>query len=240
MFKFLSKLGVIGLSVALMVYSTIRTYDFLSDTLPRGSEALAIFGVLAFDAALIVWLVTFMFDAEGAGQRAIAAGMVVFQLVAILAGFGGDSLVRSADNGLIAALDENTRRMVLYSTIVVIFANIAAVTFYHLLSPSNRAHMRQEGYREKIESKAHEKADKDVDMLAAQLAQEMSGATLRQLTSQYRSMIADQETRTALPAGGREEHAAQTGAPMVVMAADGVQVPALVTSKKAGRGRKRG
>lgn len=195
MFKFLAKFGVLALALALMVYSSIRTWDFLKDTLPAGSETLAVFGVLAFDAALIIWLGVFMFDAEGAGQRGIAAGMVVFQLVAILVGFGGDSLVRSAENNLIGALDEQTRRIILYGTIIVIFANVAAVTFYHLLSPGNRARMRQEGYKEKIENKAHEKADKDVDMLAAQLAQEMSGSTIRQLTAQYRSMIVDQELK---------------------------------------------
>lgn len=195
MFKFLAKFGVLALALALMVYSSIRTFDFLKDTLPAGSEALAVFGVLAFDAALIVWLGVFMFDAEGAGQRGIAAGMVVFQLVAILVGFGGDSLVRSAENNLIGSLDEQTRRLILYGTIIVIFMNVAAVTFYHLLSPGNRARMRAEGYKEKIENKAHEKADKDVDMLAAQLAQEMSGSTIRQLTAQYRSMIVDQELK---------------------------------------------
>lgn len=193
MFKFLAKFGVLALALALMVYSSIRTWDFLIGTLPKGSEALAVFGVLAFDAALIVWLGVFMFDAEGAGQRGISAGMVVIQLVAILVGFGGDSLVRSAENGLIGGLDEQTRRLILYGTIIVIFVNVSAVTFYHLLSPGNRARMRQEGYKEKIESKAHEKADKDVDMLAAQLAQEMSDSTIRQLTAQYRSMIVDQE-----------------------------------------------
>src|SRR5512139_2118249 len=109
MFKFLAKFGVLALALALMVYSSIRTFDFLKDTLPAGSEALAVFGVLAFDAALIVWLGVFMFDAEGAGQRGIASGMVVFQLVAILVGFGGDSLVRSAENNLIGSLDEQTR-----------------------------------------------------------------------------------------------------------------------------------
>lgn len=195
MFKFIAKLGVIGLMLALMVYSSIRTYDFLVGTLPVGSEALAIFGVMAFDAALIIWLLVFMFDAEGAGQRGIAAAMVVFQLVAILAGFGGDSLLRSAENGLIAALDLQTRQLILYLTIAVIFVNVAAVTFYHLLSPGNRARMRQEGYAEKIENKAHEKADLDVDMLAAQLAQDMSDSTIRQLTAKYQSMIVDQELK---------------------------------------------
>jgi len=192
MFKFLAKFGMIALTISLLIYSSIRTWDFLKDTLPAGSEALAVFGVLAFDVALIIWLSVFMFDAEGAGQRGIAAGMVVFQLVAILAGFGGDSLIRSADNGLISGLDDNTRRMILYATIVVIFANVAAATFYHLLSPSNRARMRQEGYREKIESKAHAVADKDVDMLAARLAVEMSTSTINQLEAQYRSMTNNQ------------------------------------------------
>jgi hypothetical protein len=42
--------------------------------------------------------------------------------------------------------------------------------------------------------------------------------------------------RPALPARGREEHAAQTGAPMVVMAADGPQVPTKKALKRVKRG----
>lgn len=185
MFKQLSKIVVLLIGGALLIYSASRTVDFLTMTLPKGQEALAFVALLAFDGALVGWTLAFMFAAHNGAQRAISLLMIVVSLVAVTVGFGADTVINAATNGVIADLGQGFRLAVVLLTTAVIAANIAATTAFHVVDNGNRERMKAEDFDERIRNAADVATKDVVNTLAAELADALAEAKRRELLAQY-------------------------------------------------------
>ncbi len=197
--KKLASYLVLLVAGALMIYSGARTFDLLSQTLPKGQEVLAFLALLAFDDGLIAWLAVFMFGAHGGAQRAIAMLMILVSLVGIVIGFGGDTLLTASKNGMIA--DVNIGMTALILTTIIIAANIAAVTFYHIVSPENQRRMAEETARSEIEESALGSIKSQAQQLAKELAPTIASAWVADMRAHYLSQLSPEaQQRHALPA----------------------------------------
>jgi hypothetical protein len=193
---------ILGLLIGggLMVYSATRTVDLLQMTLPVGQKDMAFLALLAFDGGLIAWTLLFMFGAEGGFQRAISAIMIVVSLVGVLAGFGADQVLGAQHGGLIdaASIPEGFGMTITLVTVAIIASHIAAIVFFHVLSPENRRRMQEESFKDQIEDAAQAKSNEQIPHLAAELAIQMTASRMARLSAVYQNMIASE--MAALPA----------------------------------------
>lgn len=181
----------LGIGLALMIYSASRTLALLQMTLPAGQKEMAFLALAAFDGGLIAWTLTFMHGAEGAWQRGISLMMIVVSLVGVVVGFGADSILGAVSGGVVQAaqIGKEFGLAVVLATVAIIAVNIAAVTFFHVLSPSNRRHMQDESFNDKIEAAAFTKSNEAIPDLAAQLARELTASRMAGLYAKYQNMI---------------------------------------------------
>ncbi len=226
MFKRISGIIVIVVAGGLMIYSASRTLALLQMTLPSGQKDVAFLALLAFDGGLVAWLLTFMYGAEGAWQRAIAGVMVVVDLVGVVIGFGADSLIGASQNGMVK-VDEGIALTAILLTTGIIAANIAATVFFHMLSPENRRRMTSEAARDRIEQASLKAIEQEANTLALQLAPVVASAWVRDMESQYSHGLSGRETRPAL----------QSGPELVTMASEG-QAVGLPSKKVVKRGKR--
>ncbi len=234
MFKRVASLIVLVVAGGLMIYSASRTLSLLQMTLPAGQRDVAFLALLAFDGGLIAWLLTFMFGAEGAWQRAIAGAMVVVDLVGVVIGFGADSLIGASANGMVE-IDKSLSLTAILLTTGIIAANIAATVFFHMLSPENRRRMASESARDRIESASLKAIEQEANTLAQQLAPVVASAWVRDMEAQYAHGL--NGSRPALPGGvSRSGDARQRGAPMIAMASEGAEIQPKKVGKRGRRG----
>jgi 4-amino-4-deoxy-L-arabinose transferase-like glycosyltransferase len=236
--KKLASYLVLLVAGALMIYSGARTFHLLSQTLPKGQEVLAFLALLAFDGGLVAWLAVFMFGAQGGAQRAIAMLMICVSLIGIVLGFGGDTLMTAADNGMIQ--DASIGMSALILTTLIIAANIAAVTFYHVLSPENQRRMAEESARSQIEDAALGSIKSQAQQLSQELAPIVAAAWVADMRAHYLAQLTPEAQSKALsaPKPAQLESAKPSkldeiksrlnvpaaGPQFVTMASDGVEV----------------
>lgn len=248
MSKKLASYLVLLVAGALMIYSGARTFDLLSQTLPKGQEVLAFLALLAFDGGLIAWLAVFMFGAHGGAQRAIAMLMILVCLTGIVIGFGGDTLLTASRNGLIA--DVNIGMTALILTTLIIAANITATVFFHVLSPENQKRMAEENARAQIEDAALESIKSQAQQLAQEIAPTVASAWVADMRAHYLSQLSPAAQSQHLLTGGKPDDQARsffkretkvTDAPQT-MASDaevGEAIPTEMVTAVAPRGRGR-
>ena len=183
---------------ALMIYSASRTLALLQMTLPAGQADMAFLALAAFDGGLFGWTLTFMFGAEGAYQRGIALLMIIVCLLGVVVGFGADSILGALNGGIVNtdAVDGSFGLTVVLATVAIIALNIAAVTFFHVLSPANRRRMQAEHFSDTIEAAAFQKSNEAIPQLAAQLAEQLTASRMAGLNAKYQAMIANDERAT--------------------------------------------
>ena len=195
---------ILGLLIGggLMIYSATRTVDLLQMTLPIGQKDMAYLALLAFDGGLIAWTLVFMFGAEGAWQRAISMLMICVCLVGVLIGFGADQILGARSGGLIdaARITDDFGLTATLATVGIIAANIAAIVFFHVMSPDNRRRMQEETFHDQIESAAEKKSNEEIPALAAQLADQMTRSRMARIYATYQARIAREYTGLQLPA----------------------------------------
>lgn len=194
---------ILGLLIGggLMIYSASRTVDLLQMTLPTGQKDMAYLALLAFDGGLVAWALVFMFGAEGAWQRAIAGLMTVVCLVGVLVGFGADQILGARTGGLIdpARISNDFGLTATLATVGIIAANIAAIVFFHIMSPENKRRMQEENFKSQIEDAAETKSNEQIPALAAALAVQITQSRMARLNSLYQNMIAEEYRALGAP-----------------------------------------
>jgi hypothetical protein len=200
MSKRLGGILVLIVGAGLMLYSMARTFHLLSATLPAGQEILAAVALLGFDLGLVAWLIVFLKGAEGGMQRAIAALMIVIDLIAVVSGFLGDTLLVSGDSGLLQAMDMGSRQTIVMVTALAIAANIAAVIFFHMASPENLRRMTEEAARDKIQSQALSAISQQANLLAEELAPVIAADWVRNMRADFSAALIDRQDVKQLPA----------------------------------------
>ncbi|WKZ39861.1 MAG: hypothetical protein QY328_16495 [Anaerolineales bacterium] len=169
MFKKLGQISATLLAGLLLVYSATRSLDFISLTLPPDKQILAWFGLAALDGGLIAWVLAYLHGAKG-WQRPIAFGMVVIDLLGVIAMFTLDTLYNAGANGMTGALTENQIFWSVVGLSAVIGLNIAATVASHLMSPDALRAQAEEEADDKIETATLKQITQNADTLAAEVA----------------------------------------------------------------------
>ncbi|HUI89337.1 MAG TPA: hypothetical protein VLX61_11510, partial [Anaerolineales bacterium] len=159
---------------ALLIYSSSRSLDFIWSTLPGNQQIVGILGLAATSGGMITWLMLFMYHSEGLGQKVTAGLMVAIDMAGEIGLFTADTLYRSAQAGMIAALTQDEIRSVIIALSALIAINIISMVAYHLLDSANLRNMREAFVRDQLEAKALEEIERRGDQLAQQLAPELA------------------------------------------------------------------
>ena len=174
---------VIGAS--LLIYSSSRSLDFISSTLPGNQQVVGFLGLAATSGGMITWLMLFMHHAEGLGQKVTAGLMVAIDMAGEIGLFSADTLYRSAQSGMIAALTEDEVRSVIIALSALIAINIISTVAYHLLDSTNLRNMREAFVRDQLEAKALEEIEKRGGQLAQQLAPQLAAQWIEEFEQRF-------------------------------------------------------
>jgi hypothetical protein len=245
MSKKLGSILVLIVAGALMLYSASRTMHMLSATLPAGQEILAVIALAAFDLGLIAWLIIFLRGAAGGLQRGIALLMIVVDLLGVIVGFLGDTLMTSGDVGLLERMSMGDKQTIIMLTAFVIAVNIAGAVFYHMADPDNLRRMTEEAAKDKITGQALRAIETQASILANELAPQIAEDWVNQMRADFTAALTlHQRNRTvvlppiaAAPPPSpiramfsRQPPPVQPSAPQT-MAADGATAPKVTTEE---------
>lgn len=173
------------MGLVLLGYTALRTLDLIQLTLPIDQQAIAYLALVAFDGGLLGWLMFFLYGASGSWQRGIALVMIVVSLAGVLIAFGADTIYQASARGTLTELDPATISTAIWAMVLIIGANVAAVTIVHLQSPEARRMRAEEEARDKIEDAAIKKIDENADALAAELAPSLGAAWVKDMRHRY-------------------------------------------------------
>jgi hypothetical protein len=179
-----------ALGLLLLVYSAVRSWDFISMTLPAGQQILAAFALFGIEGGLMFWLLFFLHGAAGAAQRAVALVMMVVDFLASGAMFTADTLFRSGQAGLVTELDQQAMFGIIVGLSLVLLVNIGAVILSHVLDPAaTKAAAVQEGQAE-IDNLVIEQIRQVAPRVAAELAPEIAADWAARTAATYRGSLA--------------------------------------------------
>jgi len=177
------------LALALLVYSAMRSLDFISATLPADKQILAYFALAATEGGLLLWLAYFLFGAAGVWQRSVALIMVVVDLLGSMALFTADTLYRSGEMGLTATMDAETIKSIILAMSGVIGLNVTATVICHLTDPDARRRRAGEEAIDTVEEMALQKLTEQAPSLAAQLAPILDQDYLSPTRARYLALL---------------------------------------------------
>jgi len=176
-------LYVIG--AALLAYSSSRSLDFISSTLPGNQQIVGFLGLAATSGGMLAWLMLFMFHSEGLGQKVTAGLMVVIDMAGEFGLFTMDTLYRSAQSGMISSLSADEIRLVILALSGLIALNIFSTVAYHLLDNANIRNMREAFVRDQLEAKALQEIEKRGEQLAQQLAPQLASQWVEEFEQRF-------------------------------------------------------
>jgi len=161
------------MALTLLVYTASRTLNFIRLTLPPTSQDTAYLALVAFDGGLVLWTLFYLHGARGPWQRGISALMVVVSLIAVLLGFGADTVYTASGYGL-AHMSAGDAQSAIYAMVAIIGLNVAAVTFVHMTSPEALLAQAEEEARDKITSATLERIGQNATQLASEVAPQLA------------------------------------------------------------------
>jgi hypothetical protein len=177
------------LGLALLVYSAVRSLDFISLTLPVGSQLLALFGLAALDGGIVAWLLSYLHGAKGSWQRAISLLMILVDFVGAVTMFTADTIYRSGTNGLTAGLSADQTWTAIIGLSVVIALNIGATVAFHITDPATRKRMAEEEAIDRIEDAAINSISKNAASLSDELAPQIADDWMIRMRSDYQNKL---------------------------------------------------
>ncbi len=178
-----------GLGLALLVYSALRSLDFIGMTLDPSQQILAYFALAALDGGILAWLLNYLYGARGGWQRAISIMMVLIDFAGAVAMFTLDTLVHTGNTGMTARLSPESVQIAVIALSGVIAANIGAVVAHHLTDPETRRRMAEEEAQGAIDDAVIKTIQEKAGTLAAQLAQPVAQHYANELLARNTSII---------------------------------------------------
>lgn len=197
MFKKLGQISATILAGLLLIYSATRSLDFIGLTLPPDKQILAWFGLAALDGGLIAWTLTYLYGSKG-WQRPIAFGMVVIDLLGVIAFFTLDTLYNTGQTGMTVTLTPDEIFYAVLALSGVIGLNIMASVASHLMSPEALRAQAEEEADDKIETATLEQITKNADALASEVAPIVASDWINKKRVQHMAKIGSVQ----LPLGG--------------------------------------
>ncbi|RKY40158.1 MAG: hypothetical protein DRP85_09100 [Candidatus Makaraimicrobium thalassicum] len=135
--KFIGKLLFYAMAIALSVYAASRTLDFVSGTLPADKQMIGYLALFATTGGALAWLMVFLNNSEGIGQKGIALLMVVVDLVGEFAIFTVETIRGASQSGMVTTINPEQVQTTIIGMSVLIAANILAIFAYHILDVEN-------------------------------------------------------------------------------------------------------
>ncbi len=206
MLKKIGGLIVTLLGCALLVYSAMRSLDFIGLTLPEDRKILAYFGLAALDGGLLAWLLAYLYGSRGGWQRGISLLMILIDLVGAVAMFTLDTLYNTGKAGMTVSLTVEELQSAVLALSGVIALNIAATVAHHLTEPGRLREQAEEEAFARIEDAALKQVSENADQLAAQLAPLLANDWMENTRSRYtahlgkgKPIFVSEEVKPTLP-----------------------------------------
>jgi len=196
--KVLAKLLISALALVLMVYTGMRSVNFIMMTLPADRQILAFFALACLEGGMLGWLYYFLKGAEGIWQRGISIVMVVIDFLGSSALFTADTLIESASAGMTTGMSSEEIRTVLLVLSGVIALNVGAKIGCWAMDPHAR--------KERAEAEAFDKIDdlaiKRINENSDQLAEELAGGMTEVWQARTRAVYSQRMAQISASAGG--------------------------------------
>lgn len=188
--KKIAKFAVLALGLTLIIYGAVRSYDFLSLTVPVDQQWWAYAGLAATEFGLIGWLLAFLWDEGSSTQNAISLIMMVIDFLGSIALSTADMFYVSSGKGLVAQIDPNTMTYILIGLATLVAVNVGAGLAHAAADPGAARHRAQREAFALIEDQALEKIREHAEELAAELGKEIAQDWRVRTRNTYRSKLA--------------------------------------------------
>ena len=163
-----------GVALVLLAWTASLTYTFVANALPGMAWYVPLLSLVVFDVGMIAWLFVFLNHAEGSGQRAVAIGLTVVDLVGVGLMVIAEILLGGQSW---AVAPEMLGELAIWGIGVWTVVNVAGVIGFHLLSPAARISMALQAERDEVFGQAlgqlRQKRQQHGKALADQLSDEM-------------------------------------------------------------------
>lgn len=170
----IARFAFYGVALVLVAWTASLTYTFIANALPGMAWWVPIFGLIVFDAGMLAWLIVFLHYAEGAGQRAVAIGLTLLDLIGVGLMVISEILLGGQTW---AVAPEMLGELAIWGIGVWTVLNVAGVIGFHLLSPEARVSMALQAERDAVFDAAlgqlRQKRQKHGATLADQLSDDM-------------------------------------------------------------------
>lgn len=178
------------ISVALLLYAGSRSLAFIQMTLPPDQQITGFLALGATSGGAIMWLLVFMFYAQGLGQKITSATMIAIDLLGEFALFAIDTMLESGKSGLTGQLTEGDITMVVVGLSGLIFANIVAGFAFHLTDPEHAKDMKESFVFDKLRDDSMKLIEKRGEELSAQIAPKLAEQWAADFEARFSNMNA--------------------------------------------------
>ena len=127
---------VIAVNAVLLIYTSWRSYDFLTTTVPTGFEILALVGLWGLDIGAIGWSLVWMFGSSSKYQDWTSMTFFIIDLVGVILTSVTDSLMYGAKDGAMTNVLSGVSTVAIP---LVVVGNVVAGFIYHMTSPDTKA-----------------------------------------------------------------------------------------------------
>lgn len=187
--KKVAKLLIMAIGLALILYGAVRSYDFISLTVPPDKLWWGYAGLAASEFGMLAWLAVFLWDEGSSSQSAISLIMLIVDFIGSIFLSSADMFVVSGQSGLVAQIDPVTMSYLLIGLALLVAVNVGAGLAYHAADPDAAKHRAQREAFSLIEEAAVAKIAEHADQLAAELSVEIANDWRTQTAAMYRAKL---------------------------------------------------
>ena len=156
---------------AMLIATGMRTYSLLLRT--TENTITAIFGLVAFEIGMLIWLAVAIFVSQGIGQRAVSFIASAFNLLLVIAATGLDVMLESTLNAT-AINREQVGWGVLWTIIAATAINVLMLWLAHVLDPHAAAELRRRGVQDTINEQVNKEVEAKTPEIAKKAAAQIS------------------------------------------------------------------
>ena len=176
--SFAPKFLLYAMGFVLLLYTSYRTINLVSMTLPQEAVLLSVAAVVAFDGGIIAWLFYFTRGAKSNQQVAIAGAMVLVDFTGVAILFISHTLL----NERLYAQNPDTLRnlgvLAIWTLVIGTLANVGALLLSHAFDPDEIMTRARRDVEAEISKKAVELVEAEASKLAGQVAPGLARDTL--------------------------------------------------------------
>jgi len=178
-------------AVAMLIATGMRTYSLLLRT--TENVITAIFGLVAFEIGMLIWLAAAIFTAQGTGQRAIAFIASAINLLLVIAATALDVMLESQ---LTTVNKENIGWGILWAIIGATAINVIMLWLSHILDPHAAAELRRRAVQDAIDEEVSRKVEAQTPEIAKRAAINIAEIEVNRAVSEYANQFTAQPTPT--------------------------------------------